>query len=345
MQKFLDLGEFRFISQLLDGACQLPAKGSLEPNNREWFGAGDDCCMLDGWLFTKDLSVEGTHFSLDWSSPEQAVEKHIVSNVSDINSMGGRAKFALLGLCINKNWSELTIARIRKKFSESFANRGIALVGGDTVSGNVGMFSTTLIGALNVKRPMLRKNALNNYNLYVNGTLGKSAAGLWLLQHARTFCSEFPRLVEYHLNPIINEFAGERIEHISEDYLEKVNIKNQGTACMDISDGLSSELNHLAIASNVNIQIDENLLPIDVDVLRMCERFNLNPLDFALNGGEEYELLFANSCPKSIFEKDVSVGCVYNIGRIFENFSGARVSMLCKNGKLEPIKPRAWSHL
>ena len=185
------------------------------PQHRGWLGVGDDCAMFDGWLVTKDLSVENTHFRLDWSSPEQAVEKHIVSNVSDISSMGGTPKLALLGLCINKNWSEETCIRVRQALSQGFAKRGIALIGGDTVSGDVGMFSTTLLGVLeadadspNGKTSLLRSAVRPGDNLYVNGTLGKSGAGLWLLMNHPEVAEDFPMLVEYHLSPKIAEGAG-----------------------------------------------------------------------------------------------------------------------------------------
>ena len=88
---FPNLGEFNFIQTLLKDAAGFKKE---PPATRGWLGVGDDCAQFDGWLVTKDLSVENTHFRLDWSTPEQAVEKHIVSNVSDISAMGGIPRFA-----------------------------------------------------------------------------------------------------------------------------------------------------------------------------------------------------------------------------------------------------------
>ena len=335
---FPDVPEFKFIDSLLKNAAAFKHDA---PQHRVWLGVGDDCAMFDGWLVTKDLSVENTHFRLDWSSPEQAVEKHIVSNVSDISAMGGTPKLALLGLCINKNWSEETCIRVRQALSQGFAKRGIALIGGDTVSGDVGMFSTTLLGVLeadvdspNGKTPLLRSAVRPGDNLYVNGTLGKSGAGLWLLMNHPEVAEDFPTLVEYHLSPKIAEGAG----------AELLRLGAVG-ACMDISDGLSSELNHLAVASGVNLQIEESLLPIDAEVLRLCDRYHLDPLDFALNGGEEYELLFANSCPNSIFAENVRLGKVCRIGNALEKSGAPEVCMLRKDGEFLPVPPRAWSHI
>lgn len=328
---FPNIPEFCFIDKLLKDSAEFRHD---VPKQRDWLGVGDDCAMFDGWLVTKDLSVENTHFRLDWSTPEQAVEKHIVSNVSDISAMGGVPKIALLGLCLNKNWSLETRNRVQVAFSQGFAKRGIALIGGDTVVGDVGMFSTTLLGHLAGNRPLLRSAVQPGDNLYVNGTLGKSGAGLWLLMNHPEAVAEFPKLVEYHLNPRIAEGAG-------------AELARQGAygACMDISDGLSSELNHLALSSGVSLQIDEQKLPIDSEVLRMCEKYGENPLNFALNGGEEYELLFANSSPKSIFMKNTQLGEVCEIGYAAEKSVGDPVNMLCKNGEKMPVQPRAWSHL
>ena len=153
---FPDLPEFRFVNKILEGAVPLKKES---PAYRSWLSAGDDCAIFDGWLATKDLSVENTHFRLDWSSPEQAVEKHIVSNVSDISSMGGRPKIALFGLCVNKKWDENTRERIAKAVSQGFARRGVTLIGGDTVVGDVGMFSTTLLGTTDSEISLLRNDA------------------------------------------------------------------------------------------------------------------------------------------------------------------------------------------
>ena len=330
---FPDVPEFKFIDSLLKNAADFKKE---PPATRGWLGVGDDCAQFDGWLVTKDLSVENTHFRLDWSTPEQAVEKHIVSNVSDISAMGGVPRFAVLGLCINKNWSVETRNRVQAALSQGFARRGIALIGGDTVVGDVGMFSTTLLGTLEGEnaQPLLRSAVKPGDALYVNGTLGKSGAGLWLLMNHPEAKDEFPTLVEYHLSPKICERAGAELLRLG-----------AFGACMDISDGLSSELNHLALSSNVSLQIDEQKLPIDPEVLRMCEKYGQNSLNFALNGGEEYHLLFANSCLESIFIENTQLGEVCKIGNATEKSVGNPVSMLCKNGEILPVQPRAWSHL
>ena len=324
---FPDLGEFRFISKLLEGVHPLKKES---PSHRSWLSAGDDCAIFDGWLVTKDLSVENTHFRLDWSSPEQAVEKHIVSNVSDISSMGGRPRIALFGLCLNKSWSEETCNRIAAAVAQGFARRGITLIGGDTVAGDVGMFS--LLGTTDGEETLLRSGAKPGDRVYVGGTLGKSDAGLWLLMNHPEESSRFQRLVDYHLAPRICEDMGAQL------------VKNgvRG-ACMDISDGLSSELNHLALSSGVSMEIDEKKLPIDSDVLEMCEYFGLSPLKFALNGGEEYELLFTGNLTKSILdEKFPNQDEIFEIGSVYD---GSGVYLNKPDGGRIILNAQAWSHI
>ena len=325
---FPNLGEFNLVSKILENRVALTERS---PQFRGWLPVGDDCAIFDGWLVTKDLSVEGTHFRLDWSSPEQAVEKHIVSNVSDISSMGGRPRLALFGLCVNKSWSAEVRDRVAKAVSEGFAKRGITLIGGDTVAGEVGMFSTTLLGEQVAATPLLRSSAKPGDSLYVTGTLGKSAAGLWLLMNHPEDAPEFPELVRFHLCPEIDESMGERLVRAGVD-----------GACMDISDGVSSELNHLALSSGVKIEISEDLLPVDAEVCRMSRRYGLNPLDFAMNGGEEYGLLCSVSFKNDIFQLDSVPGDVTRIGSVSE---GAGVFMARPDGEKVSVNAQAWSHL
>ncbi len=326
---FVDLGEFKFIESVLSGA--LPMEKTA-PAQRGWLPVGDDCAMFDGWLVTKDLSVEGSHFRMDWSTPEQAVEKHIVSNVSDISSMGAVPKFALSGICINKAWDAETRERVGRAVSKGFARRGIALIGGDTVAGECGMFSTTLLGTCVGEKPLVRSGAKPGDAVYVAGTLGKSAAGFWLLMNHPEARAEFPKLVDYHLAPSIDERCGAKL----------VELGVRG-ACMDISDGLSSELNHLACASGVAIEIEERHIPVDPEVVRMSERYGLDPLDFALNGGEEYELLFTVSVKNDIFREDEPLsGGAYRIGTVVDG-SGVRMRRI--DGGERFVKAQAWSHL
>lgn len=363
---FPDLGEFRLVQKILDGSVKMKEQG---PAFRNWLNAGDDAAIFDGWLATKDLSVEGTHFRMDWSTPEQAVEKHIVSNISDISAMGGRPRLALFGLCVNKSWSAEVRERVTRAVAEGFARRGIALIGGDTVAAdNVGMFSTTLLGVQAGPKPLLRSDAKPGDSIYVAGTLGKSAAGLWILMNHPELAAEYPDLVAYHLSPKIHEEAGAVLAEIETGAVlaemesgavpagavlpsieasavpGAVLPENRRIgACMDISDGLSSELNHLSISSQVKMVVEESAIPVDEGVKALCSRFGLNPLEFALNGGEEYELLFTSPEKNDIFQgKQSLLGNVYRVGQVQEG-SGVFIHKI--SGSEENILAQAWSHL
>ena len=341
---FPDLGEFRLVQKILDGSAKMKEQG---PAFRNWLNAGDDAAIFDGWLATKDLSVEGTHFRMDWSSPEQAVEKHIVSNVSDISAMGGRPRLALFGLCVNKSWSAEVRERVTRAVADGFARRGIALIGGDTVAAdNVGMFSTTLLGVQAGLKPLLRSGAKPGDSIYVAGTLGKSAAGLWILMNHPELAAEYPDLVAYHLSPKIHEEAGAVLAEMEPGAVPAGAALPENRrigACMDISDGLSSELNHLSISSQVKMVVEESAIPVDEGVKALCSRFGLNPLEFALNGGEEYELLFTSPEKNDIFQgKQSLLGNVYRVGQVQE---GSGVFMHKISGSEENILAQAWSHL
>lgn len=326
---FPALGEFKFVESILDKSAPLEER---PPQFRTWFPAGDDAAIFDGWLATKDLSVENVHFRMDWSTPEEAVEKHIVSNVSDISAMGGIPRIALLGVCLNKNWNAEMRARVSRAFAEGFAKRGITLVGGDTVVGDEAVFSTTLLGVQAAEKPLLRSGARVGDGVYVAGTLGKSAAGLWILLNHPEESERFKNLVEYHLNPKIHEMAGAELA------------RTGGCgACMDISDGLSSELNHLALSSGVSLQIDLEKLPVDPEVREMAEFFHVSPLEFALNGGEEYQLLFSFSDTDIILnQENERFGKVFRIGTVKE---GSGVYSADPEGKGKLLNAQAWSHL
>ncbi len=324
---FPPLGEFQFVQDVLSGALPLEKKS---PSSRFWFGAGDDCAAVDGWLITKDMSVENTHFRVDWSTPEQAVEKCIVSNVSDISAMGGIPKIALLGICHNRIWNKVMRDRIAKAFSMGFASRGIALVGGDTVAGDCGLFSVTLLGTCD-GTPLRRQSAKPGDSVYVTGTLGKSAAGLWMLSHGHVENTSQDPLVKYHLAPKIEEGAGATLLRLGVT-----------GACVDISDGLSSELHHIALSSGVRICIEEKKIPVDTHVLEMVEHYALPVEKFSLDGGEEYQLLFTSSLPDSIFYEEMGACAVTRIGTVY---SGSGVDLLRSSGDTEIIKARSWSHL
>ena len=322
---FPPLGEFDFVQKVLSDALPMDENA---PNSRFWFGAGDDCAAFDGWLVTKDMSAENSHFRLDWSTPEQAVEKCIVSNVSDISSMGGEPKIALLGICVNQSWDKLIRERVAKAFADGFRKRGIALIGGDVVAAKEGLFSVTLLGRAEGE-PLKRSGAKVGDTVYVSSFLGASGAGLWAFLHGKQSDPDLVDVVREHLSPKIDERMGMKLVQAG-----------VSGGCIDLSDGMSSELNHLALSSGVRIRIDEKSVPIHPGALRLSEKYGVDVREFWLKGGEDYRLLFTSDLSKSIFLKNNL--SVYPVGEVLEG-SGLEIRNLA--GKVETLQADCWSHL
>ena len=322
---FPPLGEFDFVQKVLSDALPMDENA---PNSRFWFGAGDDCAAFDGWLVTKDMSAENSHFRLDWSTPEQAVEKCIVSNVSDISSMGGEPKIAMLGICVNQSWDKLIRERVAKAFADGFRKRGIALIGGDVVAAKEGLFSVTLLGRAEGE-PLKRSGAKVGDTVYVSSFLGASGAGLWAFLHGKQSDPDLVDVVREHLSPKIDERMGMKLVQAG-----------VSGGCIDLSDGMSSELNHLALSSGVRIRIDEKSVPIHPGALRLSEKYGVDVREFWLKGGEDYRLLFTSDLSKSIFLKNNL--SVYPVGEVLEG-SGVEIRNLA--GKVETLQADCWSHL
>ena len=322
---FPPLGEFDFVQKVLSDALPMDENA---PNSRFWFGAGDDCAAFDGWLVTKDMSAENSHFRLDWSSPEKKKKKCIVSNVSDISSMGGEPKIALLGICVNQSWDKLTRERVAKAFADGFRKRGIALIGGDVVAAKEGLFSVTLLGRAEGE-PLKRSGAKVGDTVYVSSFLGASGAGLWAFLHGKQSDPDLVDVVREHLSPKIDERMGMKLVQAG-----------VSGGCIDLSDGMSSELNHLALSSGVRIRIDEKSVPIHPGALRLSEKYGVDVREFWLKGGEDYRLLFTSDLSKSIFLKNNL--SVYPVGEVLEG-SGVEIRNLA--GKVETLQADCWSHL
>jgi thiamine-monophosphate kinase len=262
--------EFEWINSLVSKAGTL-AKG-----------VGDDAFVFGKYLISADMSVEGTHFRLDWSSPEQAVEKCLLSNFSDINAMGGRSEAILFSICMNKKWSEKIRVEIANAVAKICKKHNVKILGGDTTDGNAGVFSVTVFGKAK-HRVLLRSAAKAGDDVWVSGFPGRSGAGLELLMRGGKFNVQEQGFVNLHKVPKPPLMLGEQL----------AKIKGIG-ACMDLSDSLAESLHHISEQSKVQIQIEEKLLPA----------FPALQKKHILNGGEDYELLFTarKSARKSILQ-------------------------------------------
>jgi thiamine-monophosphate kinase len=220
--------------------------------------------------------VEGDHFRLDWSSPEQVGSKLVESNVSDIICKGGKPSFAFLSICLRKDCTVELMDAFYQGLYAAADRHGLMLVGGDTTHGPNLVLNLTVIGEAGDRVP-LRSGAQPGDLLCVTGNVGGSTAGLKLLLRARDW---EPGLLRRHLEPRSRLVAEGRA------------ISRYATSTIDVSDGLASETAHVCGRSGVGARIDLGSVPLSSETRRAGELLGLDPLDFALYGGEDYEICF-----------------------------------------------------
>lgn len=266
------LGEFDFIEKIK--RCQSKLPDGVE-------GIGDDAAVIpmdanNSMVITTDALVEKIHFRRDWASAYEIGRKSAAVNISDVAAMGADPFGLFLSLSIPKetddSWAD--------DFICGLSSWNIPLLGGDTTSSSDGItIVITAIGKVsncNVKR---RSSAKAGDVLYVTGNLGDSAGGLYVLEHS---ILGYESLVRAHLDPIPKTEEGRALGN-----------NPSVSAMMDISDGLAGDVLHIANASNLSATIDCNLIPMSNELLSLCDNYSLDPLQMALSGGEDYQLLFA----------------------------------------------------
>ncbi|HXF43458.1 MAG TPA: thiamine-phosphate kinase [Pyrinomonadaceae bacterium] len=314
------MNEFEFIRNL-------KKKYSLEY-------VGDDCAVLPSTssktLITADLLVEEIDFRLDWTTPELLGHKALAVSLSDIAAMGGKPNFALVTVGINQvQWQ----ARFLERFFEGWhdlANQfEVKLAGGDISKTNSEIFIDSIVlGECLSDEPILRKGAKPGDYIYVTGPLGSSAAGLMLLSQGKRLSLSDPTqtpLIYRHLKPEPRLQIGRKLSEL-----------NLATAMIDLSDGLSSDLAHICRMSNVGALIYAEKLPFETELLEFAQ----NPdtaLGLILNGGEDFELLFACS-PENVEKLPDGL---FQIGEITDNPGVIEIS---KNGQIELMPSGGYRH-
>ncbi|HXV67808.1 MAG TPA: thiamine-phosphate kinase [Nitrospira sp.] len=261
-------------------------------------GIGDDAAVVTAspgtwWHLTTDLLAEGVHFDLNTAPLQSVGYRAAVANLSDIAAMGAVPRYLLVSLAIPKRLASSQIHRLYDGLMQACRAHGVYLIGGDTSASTSGLFlSITLIGSTRTGRALFRHGARVGDRLYVTGTLGDSLAGLQLLTQSRRSRSaqegnrqlrrpERQFLVNRHLHPTARVAEGQWLNH-----------RRLATAAIDISDGLSGDLRHICEESGVGAEIDPDQLPISSALLAYAESRRLDPVQLALTGGEDYELLF-----------------------------------------------------
>jgi thiamine-monophosphate kinase len=290
------LGEFGLIRRLTEGLENVNAGTRL--------AVGDDAAIIDvdpdkQLLVTTDLLLEGIHFDLMYVPLKHLGYKAAIVNFSDIYAMNGQPRQITVSLGLSARFCVEDVEALYTGIRRACTAYGVDIVGGDTTASRTGLtISITCLGEAKPGRIVRRSGARENDLVCVSGDLGAAYMGLQLLEREKAvFLSERERDQDADFKP---DFAGH--EYILErqlkpearrdiiEMLDKAGILP--TAMIDISDGLSSELLHLTTASNVSCQIYEERIPIDYQTAQMAERFEMNLVTAALNGGEDYELLF-----------------------------------------------------
>lgn len=283
------IGEFGLISHLTKD-IELKNSSTLK-------GIGDDCAVLDykdkKVLVTTDLLLEGVHFDLTYTPLKHLGYKAAIVNFSDIYAMNGTPKQITVSLGISKRFTIEHIEELYSGIKLACEIYGVDLVGGDTSASRTGLLiSITCIGEAAEDDVVYRNGAKETDLICVSGDLGAAYMGLQLLERERVagegkddFNPEFngkEYILERQLKP---EARKDIIKRLAEEGLKP-------TSMIDISDGLSSELMHICKQSNTGCRVYEDRIPIDYQTASMAEEINMNLVTAAMNGGEDYELLF-----------------------------------------------------
>jgi thiamine-monophosphate kinase len=331
------LGEFGIINKI-DSKFNRKRKSTV-------IGIGDDAAAVssdkDLVLLSSDMLVEGVHFDLSYTPLKHLGYKSVIVNLSDIYSMNSYPKQIILNIALSNKFSIEAIDEFYEGVKYACDEHNIDLIGGDTTSSLSGLtISCTSIGYCNNNKISKRDGALSEDIICISGDLGRAYLGLLILQREKSnflnnpqnqpILSDYKDLVEKQLRP--------KARKDIIDFFDLNNIKPN--SMIDISDGLSSELFHIANSSKLGFKIFEEKLPIHKDVIATSKELNVEFLDSVLNGGEEYELLF--SLPINSFEKlKIENIDITPLGHFTQN---KKKILVLNNGKEINMEAEGWNH-
>lgn len=334
-----DLGEFGLIDRLTK---DFPLK-----NESSRKGVGDDAAVLHFGdkevLVTTDLLLEGVHFDLRYVPLKHLGYKAAIVNFSDIYAMNGTPRQITVSLGVSSRFTVEHIDELYAGIRLACEMYGVDLVGGDTSASVTGLvISITCIGEADKDDVVYRNGAKPTDIICVSGDLGAAYMGLQLLERENRVAAQAAKGEEFQ-----PDFAGK--EYILERQLKPEarkdiikELKENGihpTSMMDVSDGLSSELLHICKSSDVGCRVFEDRIPIDYQTAVMAEEFNMNLVTAAMNGGEDYELLF--TVPLTDNDKIEKLKGVTMIGYVTKPELGA--AMVTRDGAEMPIRAQGWN--
>ena len=330
------LGEFGLIERLTK---------ELTTNNKETIkGAGDDAAVLqfcndEEVLVSTDLLMEGVHFDLTYFPLKHLGYKAVVANISDIYAMNGTPKQITVSIALSRKFCIEDVEELYSGIRLACEQYGVDIVGGDTSSSLTGLaISITAIGTAPKDTVVKRNGAKETDLICVTGNLGAAYMGLQLLEREKIATAgkdiqpDFQGkeyILERQLKP---EARREVIEKLREEGVKP-------TSMIDVSDGLSSELMHICRQSGAGCRIYEERIPIDYQTAIMAEELNLNVITCALNGGEDFELLF--TVPIADHEKVAAMKDVRVIGHIVNESMG--LALITRDGVEMELKAQGWT--
>ncbi|HOG18937.1 MAG TPA: thiamine-phosphate kinase [Salinivirgaceae bacterium] len=330
------IGEFGLINKISD-AVKL-----YNPESEK--GIGDDAAILNfngsKILVATDMLTEGVHFDLSYMPLQHLGYKAVAINLSDIYAMNGEPKQITVSIGLSSRFSVEHVEEIYKGINKACELYKVDIVGGDTVASLSGLIiSITAIGVVNSKEITMRSGAQENDLICVSGDLGAAYLGLKLLTREKAALEVAP-----HQQP---QFGG--YEYLIERQLKpepRRDIYNKlkeasiiPTSMIDISDGLSSELMHICKSSGKGCRIYDEKIPIHEQSIRLCDEFNIDPTIPALNGGEDYELLF--TIKQSDYERIEKIENVSVIGHITSYKDLCEI--VFRDGTAVPLTAHGWN--
>ena len=331
------IGEFGLINRIKE-------KFNLQ-NSESVLGIGDDAAVIDAgdryMLISTDMLLEGIHFDLSYTPLRHLGYKAVAVNVSDIVAMNGVAKQITVSIGLSNRISVEAIDEIYEGVKFACEDYKVDLVGGDTSASRSGLvISVTATGFVEKDKIVYRSGAKANDILCVTGDLAAAYFGLQILEREKQVYLANPAMQpeleekEYLVGRQLKPSARADVIH------ELYELGVVPTSMIDISDGLASELMHISTQSGVGAMVFEDKLPIEDITMLSASEFNLSPITAALNGGEDYELLF--TVKQADFDKIKNLSDISPIGYMTEEKA---VELALKSGGKTPIKAQGWNHL
>lgn len=343
------LGEFGLIEHLTK---------DIKPANTSTIkGVGDDCAILHygdkETLVSTDMLMEGVHFDLTYVDMKHLGYKSAMVNISDIFAMGGTPRQMTVSIALSKRFNVEDLEAFYDGLRMACDKWDVDIVGGDTTASMTGLaISITIIGDANKEDIIYRSGAKDTDLICVSGNLGAAYCGLQLLEREKTvYYQQLQEARKKNKDAVIEfqpDFSGR--EYLLERQLQPEArgdimqaLRNAGirpTSMIDISDGLSSELMHICKQSNTGCRLFEKEIPIDYQTAVTAEEMNMNLVTCALNGGEDYELLF--TCPIGDYEKVKKMDDIRIIGHITKPELGT--ILVTRDGQEFELKAQGWQH-